>query len=227
MVSTVSHPFSWSQRRLRLSEWWHLCHAADQQPVLGWNGVPGHESGLLDLDLRGLYGGTNASCSANVTPATCGPWPSSSLVSWWKGDDTATDLVGGNNGTLENGAGFGLGEVGDAFSLNGNNQCVRLATPCPPTCKSRTPSRCRCGFIPLRIPPRMGLPAAAQPHSARPTSVPLPVWARNFVPSRFAYASLRSNMRRASRRVGSSGGIGSELVAMRRKGSNSAQFSRS
>ena len=53
------------------------------------------------------------------------------LVSWWKGDDDATDHMGHNNGTLENGAGFALGAVNDAFSFNGSNQYVLIGEPVP------------------------------------------------------------------------------------------------
>jgi hypothetical protein len=53
------------------------------------------------------------------------------LVSWWKGDDDATDHMGLNNGTLENAASFALGAVNDAFSLNGSNQYVLIGEPVP------------------------------------------------------------------------------------------------
>ncbi len=80
---------------------------------------------------NGEYGGTNASCSANVTLLNaCSPQPSG-LVSWWPGNDNANDIVGGNNGTPENGASFALGEVGDAFSLNGADQYVLIGEPVP------------------------------------------------------------------------------------------------
>jgi hypothetical protein len=48
------------------------------------------------------------------------------LVSWWPADGNADDIAGGNNGTLENGATFGPGEVGEAFSFNGVNQYVQI-----------------------------------------------------------------------------------------------------
>jgi hypothetical protein len=80
---------------------------------------------------NGEYGGGNASCSANVTlTSTPVPQPSG-LVSWWPGNDNANDIVGGNNGTLENSAGFALGEVGDAFNFNGNDQYVLIGQPVP------------------------------------------------------------------------------------------------
>jgi hypothetical protein len=79
----------------------------------------------------GQYGGTAASCSATVTPATACYAQQSGLVSWWKGDGDATDHMGNNNGTLENGAGFALGAVNDAFNFNGSNQYVLIGQPVP------------------------------------------------------------------------------------------------
>jgi hypothetical protein len=47
--------------------------------------------------------------------------PPSGLVDWWQGDGNTLDIVGGDNGTLQNGASYALGSVG-AFSFNGINQ---------------------------------------------------------------------------------------------------------
>jgi hypothetical protein len=88
-------------------------------------------NGTLSWSCTGQYSGTNASCSATVTPANACLAAPSGLVSEWTGDDVATDLVGGNNGTLENGATYGLGEINDAFSLNGSNQYVLIGQPVP------------------------------------------------------------------------------------------------
>jgi hypothetical protein len=87
--------------------------------------------GAMSWSCSGLYSGASASCSATVTPVgACYAQPSG-LVSWWKGDDDATDHMGHNNGTLENGAGFALGAVNDAFSFNGSNQYVLIGTTVP------------------------------------------------------------------------------------------------
>ncbi len=45
--------------------------------------------------------------------------PAPGLLSWWRGEDNASDFVGTNQGTLENGAGYGIGEVGQAFQFDG------------------------------------------------------------------------------------------------------------
>ncbi len=79
-------------------------------------------------------GGNDASCSATVSPTSnansCTPQPSG-LVSWWPGDLNTNDLIGGNNGTLENGAGFATGLLDYAFSLDGSNQFVYVSQPVP------------------------------------------------------------------------------------------------
>jgi hypothetical protein len=87
-------------------------------------------AGTFNWSCASQDGGTTASCSATVTTGFCYAQPSG-LVSWWKGDDDATDHMGNNNGTLENGAGFALGEVNDAFSFNGSNQYVLIGEPVP------------------------------------------------------------------------------------------------
>ena len=48
------------------------------------------------------------------------------IVSWYKGEGTADDAVGANNGTLVNGATFAPGMVGQAFSFDGIDDYVDL-----------------------------------------------------------------------------------------------------
>jgi alpha-tubulin suppressor-like RCC1 family protein len=48
------------------------------------------------------------------------------MVSWWPGDGNANDIVGGNNGALQNGATFSSGEVGQAFSFDGANSGILI-----------------------------------------------------------------------------------------------------
>ncbi len=52
--------------------------------------------------------------------------PPAGLVNWWPGDRHANDIVGGNHGTLENGATFASGKVGQAFSLDGEDDFVNV-----------------------------------------------------------------------------------------------------
>jgi len=51
--------------------------------------------------------------------SNCAPLPSG-VVSWWTGNQTADDILGRNNGVLQNGATYAVGEVSDAFSFNDN-----------------------------------------------------------------------------------------------------------
>ena len=87
--------------------------------------------GALGWSCSGLYTGAAASCSATITPASACYTPATAPVSWWKGEGDATDHMGNNDGTLENGASFALGEVNDAFSFHGSNQYVLIGQPVP------------------------------------------------------------------------------------------------
>jgi hypothetical protein len=69
--------------------------------------------------------GSLTSSNATLTLLNCSP-PPSGLVSWWPGNGNASDIIGGSNGTLTNGATFAAGEVGQAFSFNGTNQFVLI-----------------------------------------------------------------------------------------------------
>jgi len=62
------------------------------------------------------WGGHRQSC---VTPPP-------GLVAWWSAEGNASDSWGSNNGTLENGASFASGMVGQAFSFDGNQQWMSV-----------------------------------------------------------------------------------------------------
>jgi hypothetical protein len=50
----------------------------------------------------------------------------SGLVAWWTGDGNAADYAGSNDGILEGGATFAPGKVGQAFSLDGIDDWIRV-----------------------------------------------------------------------------------------------------
>jgi concanavalin A-like lectin/glucanase superfamily protein len=52
--------------------------------------------------------------------------PPPNLVSWWTSDGNANDIQDGNNGTLQNGATFAAGLVGQAFSFDGVSALVSV-----------------------------------------------------------------------------------------------------
>ncbi|HEY3856849.1 MAG TPA: S8 family serine peptidase [Verrucomicrobiae bacterium] len=49
------------------------------------------------------------------------------ILGWWPGDRNTTDIAGGHNGTLVNGASYADGEVGSAFNFDGSGQYVKIA----------------------------------------------------------------------------------------------------
>jgi uncharacterized protein YjdB len=51
------------------------------------------------------------------------------LVGWWTGDGNTVDIGGSNSGTLQNGATYSNGEVGQAFSFAGNGASVLINSP--------------------------------------------------------------------------------------------------
>jgi hypothetical protein len=52
--------------------------------------------------------------------------PPEGLVSWWPGEGNANDITSGNHGTLQNGATFAAGIVGEALSFDGVDDYVRI-----------------------------------------------------------------------------------------------------
>ena len=61
----------------------------------------------------------------DITVHTCALKPTG-LVSWWPGEGNANDIIGTNHGILQNGTTFGIGEVGQAFSLDGINNYIQI-----------------------------------------------------------------------------------------------------
>ena len=60
----------------------------------------------------------------NVSSGSACTPPPANMVSWWPGDGNANDIQGSNNGALQNGATFGTGKVGQAFSFDGMDDFV-------------------------------------------------------------------------------------------------------
>ena len=52
--------------------------------------------------------------------------PPTEMIGWWQGNGNANDIIGLNHGSLENGATFGNGMVGQGFVLDGTNDYVRV-----------------------------------------------------------------------------------------------------
>jgi len=75
---------------------------------------------LTAAEIQAIYdAGSAGKCKPCVEPP-------SGMVSWWPGDGNALDIQNGNNGTLQNGAAFATGEVGQAFTFDGVNDFVEV-----------------------------------------------------------------------------------------------------
>src|SRR5882724_5517073 len=59
---------------------------------------------------------------------TCTP-PPSGLVGWWQGNRNTADAVSGSNGVIHGNVTFAAGEVGQAFSADGNGSAVLVGNP--------------------------------------------------------------------------------------------------
>ncbi len=75
-----------------------------------------HPSNTTNFTLAPTNGNTVQGC---IQPPT-------GLLSWWPGDGNASDIWGGNNGTLINGATFGVGKVAQAFSFDGVDDYIEV-----------------------------------------------------------------------------------------------------
>lgn len=73
---------------------------------------------LSDEDIAKIYhAGSAGKCRSCVSAPA-------SMTDWWPGDGNADNIQGFHEGTLENGASFGAGKVGPAFSLDGDDDYV-------------------------------------------------------------------------------------------------------
>ncbi len=103
-----------------------------------WNGATGNTVGGTTPAARNIISGnfghgivfTNSGTSNNlvqgnyVGPDINGNGLPANMVSWWRGEGNAFDSFDGNNGTLQGGATFATGKVGQAFSFNGTTAYV-------------------------------------------------------------------------------------------------------
>jgi hypothetical protein len=93
----------------------------------GINMIARSSNGIVGLNLFPGFGAAfnNAEFYRLISNALqCSP--PSGIVSWWQAEGNANDSVGSNNGTLQNGATFGAGKVGQGFSLDGVNDDVSV-----------------------------------------------------------------------------------------------------
>ena len=74
------------------------------------------KDGRTDLAVTN-YGSNNVTILMNKVCIT----PMADLVAWWSGDGHPFDLLATNNGSMMNGATYGAGKVGRAFSFDGES----------------------------------------------------------------------------------------------------------
>ena len=66
---------------------------------------------------------------AQQTPVPSCIQPPSGIISWWPGDGNASDVIGQNTGTLQGGATYTSGVVGQAFRFDGTDGYVIVPNP--------------------------------------------------------------------------------------------------
>jgi hypothetical protein len=67
----------------------------------------------------------------SVTTAASGDPNANGLVSWWRGDDSPFDSVGGNHGTPTGNLSYAVGLFGQAFNFDGSTSFIHIPTATP------------------------------------------------------------------------------------------------
>jgi hypothetical protein len=89
---------------------------------IGYRIISCYSACLLTFSLLIIAPGKSAAPAPSLQ--TC-VTPPSGMVAWYPGDGNTDDIQNGNKGTLEGGATFAPGMVGQAFSLNGTDAFVQ------------------------------------------------------------------------------------------------------
>ena len=99
-----------------------LCAASSGQTKMFINRVNGTIDTLLISDIKSM------TFRRYVIPRgdSCLPQPPG-MIAWWKFDGTAVDTLNLRNGSLQNGATFGMGVVNNALDLDGYGGAVVVA----------------------------------------------------------------------------------------------------
>ena len=82
---------------------------------------------------EGGTGATSNTATVTVVAPVCFA-PPSGMIDWWSGEGNGNDITGANTLTLQNGAGFATGEVGQAFNFvnptfSGSGQYAQNTSP--------------------------------------------------------------------------------------------------
>ena len=79
---------------------------------------------LADAEIQSLYSAGGAGKCVPVTSNCVSPSPG--LVGWWPGDGNDNAVAGGDNATLQGGATFAPGKVGQGFRFDGANGYAQI-----------------------------------------------------------------------------------------------------
>ncbi len=106
-----------------LSYQWHFNGgniAAATNSVLTLANVQLTDAGTYDVLVSNASGATNSAPAllSVLSNSLCVTLPAN-LAGWWAAESNAWDNLGGNDGSLQGGASYALGEVGQAFAFNG------------------------------------------------------------------------------------------------------------
>jgi hypothetical protein len=99
--------------RIGASHWTDVYHAGNDRLNGKADEVEFFNRALTAEEIAAIY---NAGSAGKCKPCTS---PPSGVVSWWKGENNTLDMVGANHGTLQGGATYGAGKIGQAFSFDG------------------------------------------------------------------------------------------------------------
>ena len=103
---------------------------SDTNSTLTLTNVQLTQAGSYTVAVSNLYGAVTSAVavlSVSTGPPCVSPLPG--LISWWPGEGSALDVVGGNNGALANIVTYAQGEVGRGFLLGGTDSAVMLGSP--------------------------------------------------------------------------------------------------
>ena len=82
-----------------------------------------YDRALFAGEIQAIYNaGSAGKCTGTPSCVVC----PATAVSWWPAEGNASDLLGPNAGTLQNGTAFATGMVGQSFALNGANHAMQI-----------------------------------------------------------------------------------------------------
>jgi hypothetical protein len=83
-------------------------------------------AGVFDFVVRAVDAVGSAGDARFILPVFESVTAPAGIIGWWRAEGNAQDAIGTGHGTLRGGAGFAPGKVGQAFSLDGADDCVEI-----------------------------------------------------------------------------------------------------